>query len=102
MQCRDFLAYSLVNALQPYVGTIASSQSITTVRNATKAALNSLIYAPGGNGVINSWDPKSLVLTYTGATQTLNVTVNVTLVGQNRFITIYIPIQPLNLISVAA
>lgn len=102
MQCRDYLAYSLVNALQPYTGTIAASITLVQVRNAVKACLNALIYTAGSNGVINSWDPNSLVLTYTGATQTLNVQVNVTLVGQNRFITIYVPIQPLNLVSVAA
>lgn len=95
--CRDFLSYSLVNALSPYVGTIASNVTLTTVMNATKQALNQLLYTPGNNGVLNSWDTKSLVLTYTGATQTLNIQVNVVLVGQNRFITIYVPIQPLNL-----
>lgn len=95
--CRFYLAYSFINALSPYVGTIASSTTLTQVQNAIKQALNQLIYTPGNNGVLNSWDASSLVLTYSGQTQTLNVQVSVQLVGQNRFITIFVPIQPLNL-----
>lgn len=100
--CRDYVAYSLVNALQPYVGTVAAPVTLTTIRNAVKNTLNALVYTPGGNGVIASWDASSLSLTYTGATQTLAVTVNVTLVGQNRFITVYVPIAPLNLTLTSA
>lgn len=102
VMCRDFVAYSLVNAMQPYVGTIASTVTLTTVKNAIKAALNNLIFSQGGNGVINTWDKNSLVLTYTGATQTLAIQVKVVLVGQNRFITIFNQIQPLNLVSAGA
>lgn len=95
--CRDFLAYSLVNALRPYVGTVAAPTTLTTVRNAIKTTLNALVFTPGGNGVIATWDPNSLSLTYNGTTQTLSIAVSVTLVGQNRFITVFVPIAPLNL-----
>jgi hypothetical protein len=102
--CRYWLAYSLTNAMNNYIGTIASPVTEVAVLNAVKAVLNALIYTPGSNGVISSWDSSSLVLVYTGATQTASVTVNVTLVGQNRFITVFVPIQPLNftLTAVAA
>lgn len=95
--CRFYTAYSLVNAMQPYVGTIASTVTLLTIRNAVTSALNALIYTVGGVGVLNSWDPNSLILNYQGATQTLGITVSVVLVGQNRFITIFVPIQPLNI-----
>lgn len=100
--CRDYVAYSLVNAMQPYVGTVASPVTLTTVRNAVKACLNAIVFTPGGNGVISSWDASSLQLVYTGATQTLAISVTVTLVGQNRFITVYVPIAPLNLTLTSA
>jgi hypothetical protein len=94
--CRFWLGYSLSNAMSNYIGSIASPVTEVAILNAVKATLNALIYTTGSNGVISSWDPASLVLVYTGATQTANVTVNVTLVGQNRFITVFVPIQPLN------
>lgn len=95
--CRWGLAYSLVAAAQPYIGTIASPYGLTNVKNAIKTQLNNLIYSPGNNGVLVSWDAKSLVLTYTGATQTLYIKVNVVLVGQIRFILEQTFVQPLNL-----
>ncbi len=95
--CRWSLAYTLVGILSDYVGTIASSLTETQILNATKSALNGAIYSSSNaNGVISSWDPNSLSIVYTGANQTASISVNVTLVGQNRFITIFVPIQPLN------
>lgn len=96
MQCRDFLAYTMVNALQPYVGSTASPLTETTILNAAKAALNASIYTGSGNGVIASWDPTTLQLVYNGSQQAAYVSVNVVLVGQNRMILIYVPILPLN------
>lgn len=95
--CRWGLAYSLAAAAQPYIGTIASPYGITRVKNAIVKQLNNLIYSPGNNGVLVSWDPKTLKLTYNGANQTLSITVNVVLVGQIRFILEQTFVQPLNL-----
>lgn len=95
--CRYFTAYSLVNAMKPYVGTVAAPVTLTQVRNAVKKTLNALIYTTGGTGVLASWDANSLQLVYNGSTQTLAISVSVMVVGQNRFITIFVPIQPLNL-----
>lgn len=100
--CRYFVAYSLVNAMKPYVGTVASPVTLTQVRNAVKSTLNALIFSVGGSGVISSWDPNSLQLVFTGSTQTLAISVNVTLVGQNRFVTIFTNISPLNLTLTSA
>ena len=95
--CRWGLAYSLAAAVNPYIGTIASPYGLGRVRNALVTQLNNLIYSPGNNGVLVSWDAKSLVLKYNGATQTLSITVNVVLVGQIRFILEQTFVQPLNL-----
>ncbi|MHB1954212.1 MAG: hypothetical protein ACYCOU_10745, partial [Sulfobacillus sp.] len=95
--CRQALAYSLIATAQPYVGQIdAGATSLGRVKNAVKALLNALVYTgSGSSGILASWDPSSLVITYDGSTQTLSVTVDVVLVGQNIFITIFVPIQPL-------
>jgi len=95
--CRWGLAYSLRAAAQPYIGTIESPYGLALLKRAIINQLNNLIYAPGNNGVLVSWDSKSLVLTYSGATQTVNLKVNVVLVGQVRFILEQTFIQPLNL-----
>jgi hypothetical protein len=56
-----------------------------------------LIYTGGSsNGVLASWDKGSLVLVYTGQTQTAAITFACTLVGQNRYITCYATILPLS------
>jgi hypothetical protein len=103
MKCRDWLAYSMTNALAPYVGTIADPYDEARMLNAAKQTLNGLIYTPGSNGILVSWDPTKLFLTYTGSTQTAAISANVVLVGQNRFITETVVISPLNLtISAAA
>ena len=97
MKCRDWLAYSLVNAMTPYVGSIADIYDEVRILNAVKSTLNSLIYVPGSNGVLNSWNPAFLNLSYSGPTQTASISASVILVGQNRFITEYVTIYPLNL-----
>lgn len=102
IKCRDYLAYSIVNATSPYVGTIADAYDETRILNAVKATLNALIYTPGSNGVLASWNAQSLVLYYNGNTQTASVCASVQLVGQNRFITETITIYPLTLTITAA
>jgi hypothetical protein len=95
--CRYWLAYSIVNVLQKFVGTIAYPAQETIILNATKAVLNALIYTGGSsNGVLASWDSSSLKLTYTGQNQTASIVVNVQLVGQNRFITCFATVLPLS------
>lgn len=98
MRCRDYMAYSVTNALQPYVGTVASTQNELAILTAAQRTLNGLIYTSGGPGVLNSWDATSLILAYNGATQTASISANVVLVGQNRFITETNTIYPLNLL----
>jgi hypothetical protein len=96
--CRFALSYYLVRTLQPYVGTVASNFTIVNARNATIALLNQLIYnGQNGFGLLNSWDPNSLVLSFDGNTQTLNVAVSVVFVGQNRFIVVTVTVNPLNI-----
>lgn len=98
--CRFWLAYSMVNALSPYVGQIAAPNTEVNALNAAKKALNALIYTGGSNnGILASgagvtpWS--NLQLVYDGANQVAGVTFNATLVGQNRFVTIYASILPL-------
>lgn len=95
--CRQALAYSLSQGLQIYVGNIASPYGIARAKKAATKILNQLIYSPGNNGILVSFDPKSLVLTYNGDTQTLTLVVNVVFVGQIRFILEQTFVQPLNL-----
>lgn len=95
---RFALNYYLVNSLQPYVGGVASNFSEAQLRNAAARALNQVLYN-GQNtiGLLNSWDPNSLTVTYDGTTQTSTVAVAVVLVGQNRFIVVNVTINPLNI-----
>jgi len=95
--CRYWLAYSVVNVLQQYVGTIAAPVTEVNILNAMKNLLDALIYTGNSsNGVLTSWARKSLKLTYTGSTQTAAVTFNAILVDQNRYITAFATILPLN------
>lgn len=97
--CRYWLAYSMLNVLNPYVGTVAAPITETMILNAVKAGLNALKYSETNvNGVISTWDPTTLDLVYNGAQQLAAITVSVVLVGQNRFITEYVNIQPLNIV----
>jgi hypothetical protein len=99
--CRYWLAYSITNVLRQYVGTIASPTTEVTILNAVKRILNALIYTGGSsNGVLASWEPGSLVLTYTGTLQLASITVNVVLVGQNRYITCFATVEPLSFVIV--
>lgn len=95
--CRQALAYSLSQGLQPLIGSIASSYGVTNIKNRAKKILNQLIYSPGNNGILVSWDATSLSVIYNGDQQTANVTVNVVFVGQVRFILELVFVQPLNL-----
>lgn len=94
---RHALAYALTQGMQPYVGGIESPIGIGIRKKAAAAILNAVIYTPNGNGFLASWNPASLVLTYTGTIQTLAISVQVVPVGQDRFITIFVNVQPLNL-----
>lgn len=96
--CRYWLGYTMISAMLPYVGTIAADVTEATIYQAAVAALNASIYTTGtGNGVLNSWDTSSLKLVYTGTNQVAAISFNATLVNQNKYITIYVPIQPLNI-----
>ena len=95
--CRQWLNYILTASVAPYVGQIAYQGGVGIVRNKVIKTLNAAVYAPGNNGILAAWDTSSLKLSYTGQNQTLMVQVSVQLVGQFRFITIYVPIQALNL-----
>lgn len=96
--CRWWLAYSMVNAVAQFVGSIASNPTEANILNAAKSCLNSLIFTGGGsNGVLNSWDANSLALVYTGGNQVAAITVSATLVGQNRFIVETVNLQALNI-----
>lgn len=95
--CRFGLAYSLQQGLSPYTGTIASQFGLARMKNAAISILNQLIYSPGNNGILASWDSASLKLTYSGSNQTVNLTVNVVFVGQVRFILELVFVQPLTL-----
>ena len=95
--CRWWLAYSMVNAVAQFVGSIASNPTEANILNAAKSCLNSLIFTGGGsNGVLNSWDANSLALVYTGGNQVAAITVSATLVGQNRMIVETVNLQALN------
>lgn len=102
--CRYFLGYTIVNTLQPYVGTQADPQTEAKILNAVKQALNALLANSGNaNGILVSWDPNTLSLTYSGTNQLAAVVVSVVFVGQNRFITATVNVLPLSIVlSIAA
>lgn len=95
--CRYWLAYSVTNALNAYVGSIAAPVSEHVILNAMKRVLNALIFTgAGSNGVLASWVGNSLQLTYTGSNQTAAISFQCQLVGQNRYITCFATILPLS------
>lgn len=101
--CRWWLAYSVVSALQRWVGTIASPPTEALILQAVIRTLNALIFTGGAsNGVLASWDRSSLKLVFNGTNQVAAISFNATLVSQNRYITVYVPIQALNLTLTAA
>lgn len=95
--CRQALAYSLSQGLRPYIGEIASPFGLSLIKKAAINILNKLIWSRGNNGFLVSWDPKTLILTYDGATESVLLTVNVVFVGQVRFVLELVFVQPLNL-----
>lgn len=95
--CRQALQYSMRQGLRPYVGSIASPYGMTNMKNAAVSILNQLIYSPGNNGILASWNTSSLALTYNGSTQAVTLTVEVVFVGQVRFILEETFVQPLSL-----
>ena len=101
--CRFWLAYSVVNSLSQWVGSIATTATETLILQQLIKMLNKLVNTgAGSNGVLASWNKGSLSLVYTGTNQLAAVTFQATLVGQNRFITCYVPVQPLNISVTAA
>lgn len=95
--CRFWLAYSMIAAVYPYVGTIAAPIVEVNITKAVIKALNALIFTgASSNGVLASWDKKSLILNFNGQQQLAAITFNATLVSQNRFITVFASILPLN------
>jgi len=100
--CRYWLAYSTTNTLRKYVGTIASPVTEVNITNAITRLYNALIYTGGSsNGVLASWNPQSLVLNYSGTQRLASVTVQVTLVNENAYITVFASVEPLNFQIVA-
>lgn len=96
--CRYYLAYSVVNTLQPFVGSVANPLIETNILNAVKQVLNALLYNSGNaNGVLVSWNASTLQLIYTGSNQLAAVQVSVVFVGQNRFVTAYVNVLPLSI-----
>lgn len=91
--CRWWLAYTMRNALQPFIGGIASPDTLTQIANAAKTALNNSVYTPGSQGVLASWDATTLVVSYNGQTQQASVAATAVTVGQYRFITETVTIQ---------
>lgn len=95
--CRWGLLYAIRDALIDYVGTVAAQQQTIVMSNAVKSVLNQQLYSQTNqSGVLDSWDTNSLQLTYNSTTQTASVAVSVQLVGQNRFITATILVEPLS------
>lgn len=95
---RQYLAYVMQQALQPYTGTIESRFTILNQKKAAQAALNGQLVTPtSSSGVLNSWDNTSLTFNYNGASQLTSVQFACTFVGQNRFTVIEAFVQPLNL-----
>jgi len=95
--CRYATAYYLIQALQPYIGQINAGQiSLQKIKNVIMTDLNDIVYTQQNtSGWLSSWNPASLVLSFDGTTMTLSVTLQVVFVGQNRFITLYVTVQPL-------
>jgi hypothetical protein len=101
--CRYWLAYSIVNTLLPYVGTIASPITEVAILNAVKKTLNQLIFTGGSsNGVLASWGFNEqgqvvpLTLVFNGEQQLAGITLTAQLVSQNKYITVYSTLLPLS------
>jgi len=100
--CRQALQYSLRQGLRPFIGTIASSFGLTAIKVAATSILNQLIFSPGNNGILVSWDTSSLDITFNGSTQAVSLTVDVVFVGQVRFILELVFVQPLMLAAASS
>lgn len=95
--CRYATAYYFNNLLQPYIGQIAAGAiSLGKIKNQVIAGINNITYTgPGSSGWIATWNPSSLNLSFNGTTMTLSLTLSIVFVGQNRFLTTYVTINPL-------
>jgi hypothetical protein len=95
--CRFATSYYMNSLLQPYIGQIAAGLiSLGKTKTQVIAGLNNIMYTgPGSAGWVAAWNPASLVLNFNGTTMTLSLSVSLVFVGQNRFITNYITVEPL-------
>ncbi len=96
--CNFYLQLALIYGLQPYIGGIAAGSSSTLSKAKQQATyiLNSEMFSESNpSGVLASWDPTSLSLTYNGQTRTIAISVNAILVNQIDFINITTNILPL-------
>lgn len=96
--CNYYLQLLLIQALTPYVGGIqaGSASTLAKAKQTATYALNLELYASTNpTGVLASWDPTSLTLSYTGATRTMAISVNAVLVNEAIFIQITTNILPL-------
>lgn len=85
----QWTAYSLNNSLLRFIGAPASAQTLANVQHAVKKTLNALIYSSTNPiGVLNSWDPNSLKVTYNGNNQSYNVSVSVQLINESNYVLI--------------
>jgi hypothetical protein len=101
--CRYWLAYSLVNTLLPYIGTIAAPITEMTIIKAVIKTLNALIYTGGSsNGVLASWGTDEngnsvpITLMFNGEQQLAGIQLTAELVSQNKYITVYSTLLPLS------
>jgi hypothetical protein len=92
----------VTNILNQFVGTIASPITEAAILNAVKTLLNTLIFTGGNsNGVLSSWVPGTLQLTYNGANMSASISFQCELVGQNRYLLATGTINPLSFVLVA-
>lgn len=96
--CNFYLQLALISGLNIYVGGIAAGSASTLAKAKQRAMyiLNSQLYSSTNpTGILASWDPTSLSLSYNGSTRTMAVSVNVVLVNEVVFINVTTNILPL-------
>ncbi len=96
MRCRQTLWRSFQIGLKPFVGTIASPQTLGLVRSTVITILNGLLNQ-GRGGILASWDVDSLKISYDSTVGVANITVSVSFVGVFKFILPYVYVLPLKL-----
>lgn len=85
----QWTAYTLNNSLQKYIGQPSSPQTLANLQQDVKKTLNALIYSTSNPiGVLASWNPNSLQVSYNGNTQSYNVSVEVQLINEGNYVLI--------------